>query len=161
MKMNEDKPRLKKTVKESVTTMTEIVLPNDTNPLNGLLGGTLVHWMDIAGGITAQKHSNQIVVTAAIDNMTFRHLIPIGSVVTLQAQITRAFNTSMEIYIEVWAEDIQNNKKFMSNTAYFTFVAIGKDGAPVQVPEVVPENEIEKERYEGALKRREIRLRSK
>jgi acyl-CoA hydrolase len=150
--------RVKKYVKESVTTMTEIVFPNDTNPLNGLMGGKLMHWMDIVSAIVAQKHCNHVVVTASVDNITFKHLIPIGNVVTLQAQITRAFNTSMEVYIEVWAEDIQKGLSFMSNTAYFTFVAIGNDGVPIQVPEVIPETEQEKEFYEGALVRREIRL---
>jgi acyl-CoA hydrolase len=150
--------RESKYVHESVTTMTEIVFPNDTNPLNGLMGGKLMHWMDIVSAIVAQKHCNHVVVTASVDNITFKHLIPIGNVVTLQAQITRAFNTSMEVYIEVWAEDIQKRKKFLSNTAFFTFVAIGSDGKPLRVPGLIPENDKEKELYEGALRRREIRL---
>jgi acyl-CoA hydrolase len=150
--------RKKKYVRDSVTTMTEIVFPNDTNPLNGLMGGKLMHWMDIVSAIVAQKHCNHVVVTASVDNITFKHLIPIGNVVTLQAQITRAFNSSMEVYIEVWAEDIQKGHKYMSNTAFFTFVGIGKNGSPVQVPEVVPEGEREKELYEGALKRRKTRI---
>ncbi len=150
--------RSKKYVRESMTTMTEIVFPNDTNPLNGLMGGKLMHWMDIVSAIVAQKHCNHVVVTASVDNITFTHPIPVGNVVTLQAQITRAFNTSMEVYIEVWAEDIQKGLKYMSNTAFFTFVAIGNDRKPLQVAEVVTENDLEKELYDGALVRRESRL---
>lgn len=148
----------RKFVRESITTMTELVFPNDTNPLGELMGGKLMQWMDIVSAIVAQKHANHVVVTASVDNITFRRPIPVGNVVTLQAQITRAFRTSMEIFIEVWAEDIPKGHKFMSNNAFFTFVAVDEDGKPTLAPEAVPETEKEIKLYEGALKRREIRL---
>lgn len=148
----------KKFVRESRTTMTELVFPNDANPLNNLMGGKLMHWMDIVSAIVAQKHCNHAVVTASVDNITFTHPIPVGNVITIQAQITRAFHTSMEIYIEVWSEDILKGNKFISNNAFFTFVAVDSRGKPVHVPEAIPESDVEKRLYDGALKRREIRL---
>src|SRR5919106_6829626 len=113
-----------KLVKDSFTTMTELVLPNDTNTLNNLMGGRMMHWLDIVSAISAQKHSNRIVVTASVDNISFRHPIRLGNVVTLKANVTRAFNTSMEVRIYVEAEDIPSGKKIDSNSAYFTFVAL-------------------------------------
>ena len=138
--------------------MTELVLPNDTNTLSNLMGGRLMHWMDIVSAISAQKHSNQIVVTASVDNISFKHPICLGNVVTLKAKVTRAFNSSMEVRIDVEAEDIPSNKKIDSNSAYFTFVAVDRLGAPQEVPEVVPETEEEKALYDGALRRRQLRL---
>lgn len=143
---------------ESLTTMTELVLPNDTNPLHDLMGGKLMQWMDIVSAIAAQKHSNSIVVTASVDNISFAKPILIGNVVTLKAQVTRAFTTSMEVFIEVWAEDIPQGKKIMSNSAFFTFVAVDNQGKPKAVPELIPETDTEKELYESALQRRELRL---
>jgi len=138
--------------------MTELILPNDTNTLNNLMGGRLMHWMDIVSAIAAQKHSNNIVVTASVDNISFRHPIQLGNVVTLTARVTRAFNSSMEVRIDVEAEDVPNSKKIHSNSAYFTFVAVDSKGAPVIVPELVPETEDEKIQFEGALRRRQLRL---
>jgi len=148
----------KKFAKESATIMTEMVLPNDTNTLNNLMGGKLMHWLDIVAAIAAQKHSNRIVVTASADNISFRQPIALGNVVTLKSQVTRSFNSSMEVFIEVAAEDIPANKKVMSNRAYFTFVAVDQNGKPIEVPEVVPETDEEIEQYEGALRRRQLRL---
>jgi len=147
-----------KFVKDSKVTMTELVFPNDTNVLHNLMGGKMMHWMDIVSAITAQKHSGRVVVTASVDNVSFKHPIKLASVVTLQAQVTRAFNSSMEVYIEVWSEDILNNVKEVSNKAFFTFVAVDQSGNPIDVPEVVPETEVEKELYAGALRRRQLRL---
>lgn len=147
-----------KSVKESLTTMTELVLPNDTNTLNNLMGGRMMHWMDIVSAIAAQKHSNRIVVTASVDNVSFAQSIKLGNVVTLRAHVTRAFNTSMEVAIEVWAEDIPAQQKFMSNKAFFTFVAMDADGKPATVPEALPETSEEHSLYEGALRRRQLRL---
>ncbi|MDA0193897.1 MAG: acyl-CoA thioesterase [Bacteroidetes bacterium] len=147
-----------KPAKESHVTMTELVLPNDTNPLNNLMGGRLMHWMDIVSAIAAQKHSNQIVVTASVDNVSFSKPITLGSVVTLTAQVTRAFNSSMEVFIEVMAENIPKGERIDSNTAFYTFVAVDSFGKPIDVCEVIPENEKEKELYEGALRRRQLRL---
>jgi len=143
---------------DSVVSMTELVLPNDTNTLNNLMGGRLMHWMDIVSAIAAQKHSNKIVVTASVDNISFRHPIQLGNVVTLKARVTRAFNSSMEVRIDVEAEDIPGSRKIQSNSAYFTFVAVGADGKPADVPEIQPETEEDRMYYDGALRRRQLRL---
>ncbi len=148
----------KKFAKESATIMTEMVLPNDTNTLNNLMGGKLMHWMDVVAAIAAQKHSNRIVVTASADNISFKQPIALGNVVTLKSQVTRSFNSSMEVFIEVTAEDIPANKMVMSHRAYFTFVAVDQNGKPIEVPEVVPETEEEVEHFDGALRRRQLRL---
>lgn len=138
--------------------MTELVLPNDTNTLNNLMGGRLMHWMDVVSAIAGQKHCNSIVVTASVDNISFRTPIQLGSVVTLRAKATRAFSSSVEIRIDVDAENIPEGKKVASNSAYFTFVSVDKNGNPLEVPEVVPETAEEKALYDGALRRRQLRL---
>lgn len=148
----------KKFARESYVTMTELVLPNDTNTLNNLMGGRLMHWMDVVSAISAQKHSNRIVVTASVDNVSFKKPIALGNVVTLQAHVTRAFNSSMEVAIEVFAEDIPSNRKFTSHRAFFTFVAVDQMGKPIDVPELVPETPEEIELFQGALRRRQLRL---
>ncbi|HEY8938305.1 MAG TPA: acyl-CoA thioesterase [Cyclobacteriaceae bacterium] len=148
----------KKFPRESAVSMTELVLPNDTNTLNNLMGGRLMHWMDIVSAIAGQKHSNRIVVTASVDNISFKHPIRLGNVVTLKARVTRAFKSSMEIRIDVEAEDAPSGKKFESNVAYFTFVALDENGKPTDVPELVPETDDEKALFEGALRRRQLRL---
>ncbi|MBK8292584.1 MAG: acyl-CoA thioesterase [Flammeovirgaceae bacterium] len=150
--------RKKKHPKESFVNMTELVLPNDTNTLNNLMGGRLMHWMDIISAIAGQKHCNSTVVTASVDNISFRSPIRLGDVVTLRARVTRAFNSSIEIKIDVDAENIPEGKKIDSNSAYFTFVAVDKEGKPVEVPELVPETPEEFELYNGALRRRQLRL---
>jgi acyl-CoA hydrolase len=147
-----------KNPKDSFTIMNEIVLPNDTNTLNNLMGGKLLHWMDIVAAISAQKHSNNIVVTASVDGVSFKEPIRLGDVVTLEAYVTRSFNTSMEVYIEVYAQNIPRNEKYKCNDAYYTFVAIDSRNKPVLVPTIEPETEMEKVKYEGALRRRQIRL---
>ena len=151
-------PRRKKAVANSKITMTELVLPNDTNTLNKLMGGRLMHWMDIASAISAQKHSNRIVVTASVDNISFNKAINLGNAVTLEAKVTRAFNSSMEVFIRVTAEDIPAGKKFESHSAFFIFVAVDQAGRPIDVPTAIPETEEEVELYEGALRRRQLRL---
>ena len=142
----------------SETIMTEVVFPNDTNPLGFLRGGNMMHWMDIVSAIAGQKHCNSIVVTASVDNISFRSPIQLGNVVTLKAKVTRSFNSSVEIRIDVDAENIPEGKKVASNSAYFTFVAVDKNGSPVEVPEVIPETDEEIELYNGALRRRQLRL---
>jgi acyl-CoA hydrolase len=149
---------IKKTPSDSQVIMTELVLPNDTNTLNNLMGGKLLHWMDIAAAITAQRHSNNIVVTASVDNVSFTAPIRLGNVVTMTARITRSFRSSMEVYIEVTAEDIPKRKKISSNKAFYTFVAVNDAGGTVTVPEILPETDEEKEMYQGALRRRQLRL---
>ncbi|WP_226163138.1 acyl-CoA thioesterase [Hymenobacter terricola] len=150
--------RKQKPVADSFVIMTELVLPNDTNTLNNLMGGRMMHLMDIAAAISAQKHSNRIVVTASVDNVSFRDSIRLGNVVTLQAQVTRAFSSSMEVHIDVWAEDIPSGTKLKTNEAFFTFVAVDQAGRPIDVPEALPETEEEIHLYEGALRRRQLRL---
>lgn len=149
---------IKKFARESAVIMTEMVLPNDTNTLNNLMGGKLMHWMDVVAAIAAQKHSNSIVVTASADNISFQEPIALGNVVTLKAQVTRAFNSSMEVFIEVTAEDIPANKKVMTHRAFFTFVAVNENNKPSRIPELVPETAEEIENFEGALRRRQLRL---
>jgi acyl-CoA hydrolase len=147
-----------KSPKESFTIMNELVLPNDTNPLNNLMGGRLLHWMDIAAAISAQKHCNNIVVTASVDNVSFRHAIKLGDVITIEAKVTRAFSTSMEVRLDVWAENIPSGTRVRSNDAFYTFVALNKEGIPIAVPEIEPETEMDKKLFEGALRRRQLRL---
>ncbi|MCC8423830.1 acyl-CoA thioesterase [Mucilaginibacter sp. UR6-11] len=147
-----------KTPKQSLTIMNELVLPNDTNTLNNLMGGRLLHWMDIAAAISAQKHCNRIVVTASVDNVSFKHSIKLGDVVTIEAKITRAFTTSVEVRLDVWAQNIPSGTLVKSNEAYYTFVALDKDGYKIDVPELVPETTDETELYNGALRRRQLRL---
>ena len=148
----------KKFAKDSVTIMTEMVLPNDTNTLHNLMGGRLMHWMDIVAAIAAQKHCNRIVVTASADNISFKEPINLGNVVTLRSQVTRAFNSSMEVFIEVTAEDIPASKKIMTHRAFFTFVAVDQNGKPIEIPQLVTETAEEIELFEGALRRRQLRL---
>ncbi len=149
--------RIKKPT-DSHTIMNELVLPNDTNTLNNLMGGRLLHWMDICAAIAGQKHSNQIVVTASVDSVSFKEAIRLGDVVTLKAYVTRAFKTSMEVFIEVYAQNIPNNEKIKCNEAYYTFVALDSRHKPVLVPQIEVTTEEEKEKFEGAVRRRQVRL---
>ena len=148
----------KKTPKESQAILTEIVMPNDTNNLNNLMGGRLLHWMDIAAAITAHRHSSQTVVTASVNNVSFGHPIPKGSIVTLEANISRAFSSSMEIFIDVWIEDKKTSQKTKCNEAIYTFVAVDENQKPTSIKEIIPETEEEKKRFEGALRRRQLSL---
>jgi|TARA_B100000902_G_scaffold138678_1_gene136818 acyl-CoA hydrolase len=147
-----------KNPKESRATLTEIVLPNDTNNLNNLMGGRLLHWMDIASAITAHRHCNRTCVTASVNNVSFEHPIPRGSIVTLEANISRAFTSSMEVFIDVWIEDRLSGTKTKCNEAIYTFVAVDAMGKPIKVPEVSPETDLEKNRFESALRRRQLSL---
>jgi acyl-CoA hydrolase len=147
-----------KVVSESLTTMTEMIFPNDTNTLGNLMGGNLMRLMDVVGAICAQKHSNRIVVTASVDNVSFKEAIPLGSVVTLQAKVTRAFSSSMEVVIDVWAENIPAQERVTTNKAFFTFVAVDQSGRPIDVPQAIAETDEEKELFNGALRRRQLRL---
>ena len=143
---------------ESRTVQTEIVLPNDTNNLNNLMGGRLLHWMDIAAAVCAQRHCGRTCVTAAVNNVSFGHPIPRASIVTLEANISRSFSSSMEIIIDVWTEDTQSGANTKCNEAIYTFVAVDNMGNPVKVPEVKPETKIEKLRFDAALRRRQLSL---
>ena len=147
-----------KTPSKSRTIQTEIVLPNDTNNLNNLMGGRLLHWMDIVAAVCAQRHCGRTCVTAAVNNVSFGHPIPKASIVTLEANISRAFSSSMEIIIDVWTEDVQSGSKTKCNEAIYTFVAVDNMGKPAKVPEVEPEEKIEQERFDAALRRRQLSL---
>jgi len=144
--------------KDTHNIMSELVLPNDTNTLGNLMGGKLMHWMDIAAAISAMKHCNCPVVTASVDNVSFANPIKLGNLLTIESYVTRAFNTSMEVYLQVWGEDLSAQYRYMTNEAYLTFVALDPNGRPRVVPELIPQTAEEKERYEGALRRRQIRL---
>jgi len=142
----------------SVIVMTELVLPNDTNIFGNLMGGRLMYWMDIASALSAQKHCNAPVVTASVDNISFENPIKLGNVVHIQAKVSRAFNTSMEVHMEVWCEDLKRQVKYKSNEAYYTFVALDESNKPKPVPQLIPETEEEKKLFDGALRRRQLRL---
>jgi acyl-CoA hydrolase len=147
-----------KTAAESLIVMTELVLPNDTNTFGSLMGGRLMYWMDIAAALAGSKHCNAPVVTASVDNISFTNPIGLGNVVHIEAKLTRAFNTSMEVHLNVWGEDIIHQYRYKSNEAYYTFVALDANGKPRVVPQLNPESEEENLLYESALQRRQLRL---
>lgn len=150
-----------KKVSDSIITMTELVLPNHTNQLGNLLGGQLMHWIDICAALSAAKHNQRICVTASVDRIDFHHPIKLGDAVTLVASVNRVFNTSMEMGVKVYAEAFREGKRIHSNTAYLTFVCVEADGKPVKAIEVIPETEDEIRRYEEAMQRRETRLKNR
>ncbi|MGN6293190.1 MAG: acyl-CoA thioesterase [Chitinophagaceae bacterium] len=143
---------------ESLTIMTELVLPNDTNVFGNLMGGRLMYWMDIAAALAAQKHCNAPVVTASVDNISFENPIKLGNVVHIEAKVTRAFTSSMEVHMKVWGEDLKKQQKYKSNEAYYTFVALDDQNRPRPVPSLVAETDDEKRLFDGALRRRQLRL---
>ena len=143
---------------DSHTLMTEIVLPNDTNVFGSLMGARLMYWMDIPPAIAAQKHCNAPVVTASVDNISFENPIKLGNTVHIEARVTRAFNTSMEVHLKVWGEDLTQQFRYKSNEAYYTFVALDPHRKPKIVPQLEPQTEEDKKLYDGALRRRQIRL---
>ncbi len=147
-----------KTVGESIITMTELVLPNHTNQLGNLLGGQLMHWIDICAALASSKHSQRICVTASVDRIDFHHPIKLGNVVILMASVNRAFRTSMEVGVKVFAESHVLGTRIHTNTAYLTFVSVDDKGKPVETFEIVPETDDEKRRFEEALERRKKRL---
>ncbi len=143
---------------ESLIVMTELVLPNDTNVFGNLMGGRLMYWMDIAAALSAHKHCKAPVVTASVDNISFENPIKLGNVVHIEARLSRAFNTSMEVHLKVWGEDLTQQYKYKSNEAYYTFVALDPHGKPRSVDQLVPETTEEKKLFDGALRRRQLRL---
>ena len=144
-------------VRESISEMSEIVLPNDANVLNSLLGGRLMHWIDLAGAMAAHRHSRQHVVTASIDHLDFLVPVRVGDFVILRSSVNRVFHTSMEVGVKVWVENYRAEENRHVSSAYLTFVAVDVAGNRLPVPPVVPETEDEKRRYDGAARRREIR----
>ncbi len=143
---------------DSKTIMTDLVLPSETNPLNNLFGGELLARMDRAASIAARRHSRRIVVTASVNHVAFNRAVPLGSVVTVEAKVSRAFKTSMEVYLDVWIDDRESGERTKANEAIYTFVAVDEMGRPVKIPEIVPESEEEVLRYEGALRRKQLSL---
>jgi len=147
-----------KTPSESRTTQTDLVLPNETNPLNNMFGGELLARMDRVASITARRHSRRIVVTASVNHVAFNKAIPLGSVVTVEASISRAFKTSMEVVIDVWVEDRESGLKSKANDAIYTFVAVDDTGVPVPISQIKPETTQEIARYDAALRRKQLSL---
>ncbi|MEO1009817.1 MAG: acyl-CoA thioesterase [Bacteroidota bacterium] len=143
---------------DSRTIMTDMVLPSETNPLNNLFGGELLARMDRAASIAARRHSRRITVTASVNHVAFNHSVPVGSVLTVEAAVSRAFTTSMEVYIDVWMEDRYNGKRTKANEAIYTFVAVDETGKPTEVPPLAPETPLERERYAAALRRKQLSL---
>ncbi|MBW7888415.1 MAG: acyl-CoA thioesterase [Bacteroidetes bacterium] len=145
-------------LKNSQASMTQLVLPNDTNQLGNLLGGQLMHWIDLVAAIAAARHSKHVCVTASVDELNFIHPIKTGEVVTLLASINRVFRTSMEVGVKVLSENMLTGKILHANTAYLTFVALDSAGNPVEVPQIAVASPDEERRFSDALKRRELRL---
>jgi len=148
----------KKHPKDSIATTTKVVLPNDTNTLNKLFGGALLAWMDEIGAVAAFRHSGRVSVTAAINNVSFSKPIDLGAIVTLSAKVSRSFNSSMEVIIDVYVEDRITGEQQVSNQAILTFVAVDQNGRTINVPEIEPESEEEKARFDAALRRRQLSL---
>ena len=147
-----------KTPSDSLNIHTELIMPGQTNPLGNLMGGNLLKWMDVATGISALKHAGHIAVTAAVDNVSFKEPIRVGDVVTIKSFVTRAFNTSMEVFCEVIVQNIEKKTEILSHTAFFTFVALDENGNSVAVPQLQPETANEHKLFDDALQRRELRL---
>ena len=143
---------------ESLTVLTDLVLPSETNPLNNLFGGELLARMDRAASIAARRHSRRITVTASVNHVAFNRAIPLGSVVTVEAKVSRSFKSSMEIYIDVWIEDRESGSKTKANEAIYTFVAVDETGRPVEVPQIIPQTDEEKARFDAALRRKQLSL---
>lgn len=150
-----------KKISDSQIIMTELVLPHHTNQLGNLLGGQLMHWIDICAALSAAKHNQRVCVTASVDRIDFHHPIKLGEAVTLVASVNRVFKTSMEVGVKVFAQNFKENKKIHTNTAYLTFVGVDADGKPVEAIDGIPETEDEKRRYDEALQRRENRLKNR
>jgi acyl-CoA hydrolase len=147
-----------KSPQDTLTVTTEIVLPNDTNTLGNLMGGRLLHWMDIAAAISAHRHCKRVVVTASVNNVAFTKPIKLASIITVEAKVSRAFSSSMEVFIDVWVEDSVTGMRTKCNEAIYTFVAVDQNGSPLPVPELIPETALEKERFDSALRRKQLSL---
>jgi acyl-CoA hydrolase len=143
---------------ESLTILTDMVLPGETNPLNNLFGGELLARMDRAASISARRHSRRITVTASVNHVAFTKAVPLGSVVTVEAKVSRSFKTSMEVFIDVWIEDRESGGRTKANEGIYTFVAVDETGQPVQVPAIVPQTEEEIARFDAALRRKQLSL---
>jgi acyl-CoA hydrolase len=147
-----------KKASDSLNIHTELIMPGQTNPLGNLMGGNLLRWMDVAAGISALKHAGHIAVTVSVDNVSFKSPIKVGDVVTIKSFVTRAFNTSMEVFCEVTVQNIEEKTEILSHTAFFTFAALNPEGKTIPVAALEPTTPQELELYKGALRRRELRL---
>ncbi|MFZ9028332.1 MAG: acyl-CoA thioesterase [Crocinitomicaceae bacterium] len=143
---------------ETLSITTKVVLPNDTNPLGNLFGGELLAWMDVIASVSAHRHCKRVVVTASVNNVSFQQPIQQSSIVTLEAKVSRAFNSSMEVFVDVFVEDPVKGTRIKCNEAIYTFVAVDQNGGPIEVPDIIPETDEEKMRYEGALRRKQLAL---
>ena len=143
---------------QTLSVTTKIVLPNDTNTLGNLFGGELLAWMDLIASVSAHRHCKRVVVTASVNNVSFRRPINQADIVTLEAKVSRAFTSSMEVFVDVYVEDHVTGTREKCNEAIYTFVAVDQNGGPIQVPQLIPETEEEKTRFEGALRRKELSL---
>lgn len=161
MDSNTDKFEKGKKMSESVITMTELVLPHHTNQLGKLLGGQLMHWIDICAALSAAKHNQRVCVTASVDKIDFHLPVSLGDTITLMASVNRVFNTSMEVGVKVYTENFLEGTRFHSNSAYLTFVSVDQNAKPVKGIKVIPESDEEKRRYEQALQRRDNRLKDR
>ena len=149
---------ISRTPKESLTVVTDLVLPSETNPLGNMFGGELLARMDRAASISARRHCRRIVTTVSVNHVAFNKMIPLGSVVTIEAKVSRAFKSSMEVVMDIWIEDRESGTRKKSNVWIYTFVAVDESGQPVTVPEIIPESDLEKDRFEAALRRRQLSL---
>jgi acyl-CoA hydrolase len=147
-----------KTPADSFTIITDLVLPSETNPIGNMFGGELLARMDRAASIAARRHSRRIVVTASVNHVAFNKMIPLGSVVTVEAKVSRAFKSSMEVFMDVWIEDRESGIRSKANEGIYTFVAVNEMGNPMPVPPLRPESKIEKERFDAALRRKQLSL---
>ncbi len=147
-----------KNPKDSKTTITDLVLPSETNPIGNMFGGELLARMDRAASIAARRHSRRIVVTASVNHVAFNKMIPLGSVVTVEAKVSRAFKSSMEVYMDVWIEDRESGMRSKANEGIYIFVAVDEMGHPVPVPDLIPETDLEKKRFDAALRRKQLSL---
>ena len=157
----EDEAFAAKAVSASQSEMVEVVLPNDANPLGNILGGKVMHLIDIAAAIAAHRHSNSYVVTASVDHLDFRHPVRVGELIVLKSSVNRVFHTSMEVGVKVFAENVMTGERRHTSSAYVTFVAIDEDGRPKKVAPVIPETVEQKRRYREAAVRRSLRLESR
>ena len=150
--------RKSRTAQETLATATRIVMPNETNTLGNLMGGQLLNWMDINAATAAHRHCRRVVVTASVNNVSFGRPIRLGDIVTIESKVSRAFNSSMEIYSDVYVENHISGEQIKSNESIYTFVAVDQNGGPIEVPELIPETDLEKERFAAALRRKELSL---
>lgn len=147
-----------KPVRESISEYSELALPNDANGLGNVLGGKVMHLVDLAGALAALRHARRPMVTASVDHMNFLHPVKIGQLILLRSSVNRVFRTSMEVGVKVWVENLQTGAVRHTSSAYLTFVALDEHGQPISIPPVIPETEDEKRRYEEAAQRRGYRL---